>query len=86
MPSRPPVSPGHGSIPATAPVATALYVLTGSIVLGYTIGIAIVGPSMYSDQGMGFLVLEAMKRGGPFNEVPVPDPADISQDMGFFVA
>ncbi|MDP3163586.1 MAG: hypothetical protein Q8N31_26530 [Reyranella sp.] len=86
MPSKPAVSPGHGSLPATTPVATALYVLTGSIVLGYTIGIAIVGPSMYADQGTGFLILEAMKRGGPFNEMPVPDPADISRDMGFFVA
>lgn len=71
---------------ATTPVATAVYVLTGLIVLAYTIGIAIVGPSMYSDQGTGFLVLEAMKRGGPFNKMAVPDPADISRDLDFFVA
>lgn len=68
------------------PVATVLYVLTGSIVLAYTVSSAIVGPSMYSDQGTGFLVLEVMKRGGPFNVLPVPDPADISRDIDFFVA
>ncbi|CAN0164131.1 unnamed protein product [Phaeothamnion confervicola] len=27
-----------------------------------------------------------MKRGGPFNEMPIPDPSDISRDMGYFVA
>ncbi len=80
------MSRGYGAIPATTPVATALYVVTGLIVLAYTIGIAVVGPSMYADQGTGFLVLEAMKRGGPFNTVPIPDPADISRDLNFFVA
>lgn len=73
-------------MPVTTPVATALYILTGSIVLAYTISTAIVGPSMYADQGTGFLVLEAMKRGGPFNTMPIPDPADISRDLDFFVA
>jgi len=67
-------------------VATILYVLTGFIVLAYTVSSAIVGPSMYADQGTGFLVLEAMKRGGPFNMLPMPDPADISRDIDFFVA
>lgn len=73
-------------MPTTTPVATALYILTGLIVLAYTISIAIVGPSMYADQGTGFLILEAMKRGAPFNTMPIPDPADISRDMDFFVA
>lgn len=80
------MSRGHGAIAATTPAATALYVLTGLIVLAYTIGIAVVSPSMYADQGTGFLVLEAMKRGGPFNTMPIPDPADISRDLDFFVA
>ncbi|MGQ0583898.1 MAG: hypothetical protein ACT4O6_18325 [Reyranella sp.] len=71
---------------ATTPVATALYVLAGLIVLAYTICIAIVGPSMYSDQGTGFLVFEAMKRGSPFNTMPIPDPGDISRNIDFFVA
>ena len=44
------MSRGHGAIPATTPVATALYVVTGLIVLAYTIGIAVVGPSMYADR------------------------------------
>lgn len=86
MPSKPTMSRGHVSKLATTRVATAINVLAGSIVLAYTIGIAIVGPSMYSDQGTGFLVLEAMKRGGPFNSMPIPDPADISRDLDFFVA
>ncbi len=77
---------GHDSMPATGKIATALYVLTGLIVLAYTISIAIVGPSMYADQGTGFLALEAMRRGGPFNQMPVPDPADIARDRDFFVA
>jgi len=67
-------------------VATAFYFLTGLIVLAYTISTAIVGPSMYADQGTGFLVLEAMKRGDPFNTTPIPDPADISRGLDFFVA
>lgn len=86
MPSKPAVIRDRGSMLVTAPAAKAIYVLTGLIVLAYTVGIAIVGPSMYSDQGTGFLVLEAMKRGGPFNKMAIPDPADISRDLDFFVA
>jgi hypothetical protein len=86
MPWEPTLSRRHGSLLATPPVATAIYVLTGFIVLAYTVSIAIVGPSMYADQGTGFLVLEAMKRGGPFNMLPIPDPADISRSIDFFVA
>jgi len=86
MPPKPTLSRGYGSMLAKAPVATAIHVLTGLIILVYTISIAIVGPSMYADQGTGFLVLEAMKRGGPFNSMPMPDPADIARDLDFFVA
>lgn len=66
--------------------ATVLYVLTGSLVVLYTLCAAIVGPSMYSDQGIGFLALRTMLQGGPFNEIVMPDPADISRNTGFFVA
>jgi len=67
-------------------ITTALHVLTGLIVLGYAVSAWVVGPSMYADQGMGFLALEAWKHGGPFNIVPVPDPANIALSKGFFVA
>ena len=67
-------------------ITAALFVLTGLIVLGYAISAWIVGPSMYADQGMGFLAFEAWKHGGPFNTVPVPDPANIALERGFFVA
>lgn len=73
-------------MPATGKIATAIYVLTGLIVLAYTISAAIVGPSMYADQGTGFLALEAMRLGGLFNQIPVPDPADIARDRDFFIA
>ena len=86
MPSNLNDNRSRGSILATSRGATAIYVLTGLIVLAYATSIAIVGPSMYADQGTGFLALEAMRRGGPFNQLPIPDPADISRDMDFFVA
>ncbi|MFI5000468.1 MAG: hypothetical protein ACHQK9_11375 [Reyranellales bacterium] len=70
----------------TNKVSTSLYVLTGLIVLGYAISAWIVGPSMYADQGMGFLAFEAWKHGGPFNVVTMPDPANIAQNKDFFVA
>ncbi len=76
----------HGAIMATGKSATAIYVLTGLIVLAYATCTVLVGPSMYADQGTGFLVLEAMRHGGPFNQMLVPDPADIARDKDFFVA
>jgi hypothetical protein len=86
MPPNLNVSRNDGSDRATVGSATAIYVLTGLIVLAYTISIAIVGPSMYADHGVGFLALRAMKLGGPFNVMQIPDPADIARDKDFFVA
>lgn len=67
-------------------IATILFASSGVLVLAYTISAWVVGPSMYADQGTGFLALRSWLQGGPFNEIAVPDPADISRDLGFFVA
>jgi hypothetical protein len=78
-----------GDMSSTLPankITTALHVLTGLIVLGYAVSAWVVGPSMYADQGMGFLAFEGWTHGGPFNVVPVPDPANIALNKDFFVA
>ena len=67
-------------------LASILFVLTAVLVVAYTLCAGIVGPSMYADQGTGFLALDAWRRGGPFNEIAVADPADIARDQPFFVA
>ena len=44
-------------------LASILLVLAAALVLAYTICTAIVGPSMYADQGMGFWAFREMQIG-----------------------
>lgn len=67
-------------------VSSVLLVFIGLLILTYTVCAWIVGPSMYADQGKGFLALRYWMQGGPFNVYPIPDPADIARDLPYFVA
>jgi hypothetical protein len=66
-------------------IAAVLLALIATLIVIYTVCAWIVGPSMYADQGKGFLALRYWLQGGPFNVYPVPDPADIARDQPFFV-
>ncbi len=57
---------------------------SGTIIAAYSIASIIVRPGMYSDSGWGFRVLEAMRRGAPFNYGMGPDRADIARDVQGF--
>lgn len=66
-------------------VPVAIYFFIGLLTVTYAIGAIVVGPSMYSDQGEGFRILEAMKAGARFNNQAVPDPANIARDINGFM-
>src|SRR5262249_2709981 len=42
-------------------------------------------PAVISDSGVGFLALSSMLRGGAFNSITTPDPANIANDIATFV-
>ena len=45
----------------------------------------IIRPSLFSDSGWGFLVLDSMKHGAPFNSLTQPNVADIATDSTQFM-
>ena len=69
-----------------AVVPTGLYAIVGLLVAIYATAMFIVGPSIYSDSGWGFLVGESMKQGAPFNSLREPDAQDIAKDSDRFIA
>src|SRR5476649_1597046 len=66
--------------------SSVLHALTGLLVLIYAAGTFLVGTSIYSDSGWGFLVADSMAQGGSFNHLIEPDPDNIANDTSWFVA
>ncbi len=71
---------------ATHRTCLILYALVGALLLVYAAGAFVVGPSMTSDSAWGFLVLDSMTDGAPFNQWTEPDPDDIAEDHQTFQA
>jgi hypothetical protein len=70
---------------SSASIPSLCFILALSLTLLYTVVGIVVGPSMYSDAGWGFLGSQSGQRGGaPFNYSMLPDVKDISKDaLGF---
>jgi hypothetical protein len=88
-------SDGHASLAGSSvnPPTTAKWGLTGRTLvraLAFAFPLAMfvtslrVFPEVMSDSGCGFLVLRSMQRGAGFNVALMPDPSDITRDVGEF--
>lgn len=51
----------------------------------HSLAALLIRPSMFSDSGWGFLVLQSMMDGAPFNNLVSPDPLDLASDNRQFV-
>jgi hypothetical protein len=65
--------------------ATACLIAAGLVLATYTITAALVRPNIGWDSGMGFYVMDSMRRGAPFNTYFVPTTSDIARDQQLFM-
>lgn len=62
-----------------------LILLITVIIICYAAVGIVVRPTMFSDSGWGFTILDSMKRGAEFNYALTPDPKNISSDTASFM-
>ena len=74
------------SVLGTTKTASIIYWTVGALVALYVAVAFIVGPAMYPDSAWGFVVLESMARGGPFNHIVEPARDDLARDASAFSA
>ncbi len=74
------------SVVIESKTCASLHALTGVLVVAYAVGTFLVGPSIFSDPGWGFLVADSMAQGGPFNHLVEPDLDNIARNASRFLA
>jgi hypothetical protein len=66
--------------------ASIIYWTAAGLVAVYAVAAFIVGPAMYPDSAWGFVISDAMMRGGAFNHMVEPAQDDLTRDSSRFGA